>query len=188
MRLVHLVPVSLALFFSTAAYAQLFAEWASREDRFTVNFPGEPTRTESMYRTAKGEALEAHTYTADAPATSIQAGTYSVTMVDYTKSSDDAATAIEEAAAALRTKGTVKYEAAENVDQMRTRRMTVETADSRRILAEILMSNEKRLYIVAANTPMTVPPPAQFQASIQILDENGVRIRYRTVGSEERVR
>jgi len=31
-------------------------------------------------------------------------------------------------------------------------------------------------------------PPAQFQASIEILDTEGKRIRYRTVGSTERVR
>jgi hypothetical protein len=41
---------------------------------------------------------------------------------------------------------------------------------------------------VDGDTPTSVPPPAQFQASVQILDENGVRIRYRSVGSTERVR
>jgi hypothetical protein len=50
------------------------------------------------------------------------------------------------------------------------------------------MSNEKRLYIVEANTALSAPPPAQFQASVQILDEDGTRIRYKTVGSTERVR
>ena len=66
--------------------------------------------------------------------------------------------------------------------------MTMETPDNRRLLAEILMSAEKRLYIVQATTSLIVPPPAQFQASVQILDEDGIRIRYKTVGSTERVR
>lgn len=71
---------------------------------------------------------------------------------------------------------------------MRSWRLTLETANNRRILTEILVSAEKRLYIVEANTPINVPPPAQFQASVQILDADGVRIRYKTVGSSERVR
>src|SRR5262249_6235622 len=36
------------------------------------------------------------------------------------------------------------------------------------------------LYIAEAETDVNTPPPAQFQASIQILDANGVRIRTRT--------
>jgi hypothetical protein len=40
------------------------------------------------------------------------------------------------------------------------------------------MSNDKRLYISEAETAMTAPPPAQYQASIQVLDDEGVRIRY----------
>ena len=89
---------------------------------------------------------------------------------------------------AARTKGTVKYDEENNIDQMRSWRLTLETANNRRILTEILVSAEKRLYIVEANTPINVPPPAQFQASVQILDADGVRIRYKTVGSSERVR
>jgi hypothetical protein len=110
-----------------------------------------------------------------------------VTVVDYKSAPDEAATAIQEAASAVRAKGTPKYDAAGNIDQMASWRMTIET-DKRRILAEILMSAEKRLYIVEANTPLNVAPPAQFQASVQILDEDGIRIRYKTVGSAERVR
>ncbi len=59
--------------------------------------------------------------------------------------------------------------------------MTVETADKRRILSEILVHGT-RLYIVQADTAMNIPPPAQFQASVQILDENGTRIRYNADG------
>jgi hypothetical protein len=40
------------------------------------------------------------------------------------------------------------------------------------------MSNDKRLYISEAQTALNAPPPAQYQASIQVLDDDGVRIRY----------
>ena len=161
---------------------------SDRENRFTVNFPGDPTKAEIQYKTAKGTALPARIFTAEADPRSRSAGTYSVTVVDYMSAPGEMASAIEEAAAAIRAKGVVKYNEANNIDQMASWRLTIETPDNRRILAEILMSAEKRLYIVQANTPVNVPPPAQFQASVQILDEEGVRIRYKTVGSSERVR
>jgi hypothetical protein len=188
MRILNLIPVVLTLFISATAHAQNWSEWADRENRFTVNFPGDPTKTEAPYKTRKGTALTARIFTAQADPASRQAGIYSVTVVDYSSAPDEAATAIEEAASTIRAMGTVKYNEANNVDQMASWRLTIETPDMRRILAEVLMSNEKRLYIVQANTSLRVPPPAQFQASVQILDEEGVRIRYKTVGSTERVR
>ena len=188
MRSLSLIPAMLALFFSTAAYSQVWSEWADRENRFTVNFPGDPDKKEAPYKTAKGTNLTARVFTAEADPKSRSAGTYSVTVVDYRSAPEEAASAIQEAAATIRAKGAPKYDAANNIDQMASWRMTIETADKRRILAEILMSNEKRLYIVEANTALSAPPPAQFQASVQILDEDGVRIRYKTVGSTERVR
>jgi type IV secretory pathway VirJ component len=188
MRFLTLVSATLALFVANAAQAQTWAEWPSRDDRFVVNFPGEPARTEMQYKTAKGTTLPAHVYTAEADPKSRSAGTYSVTVVDYNSAPDELAIAIADAAKVARTKGNVKYDEENNIDQMRSWRLTVETATNRRILSEILVSAEKRLYIVEANTPINVPPPAQFQASVQILDADGVRIRYRTVGSSERVR
>ncbi|HXJ03426.1 MAG TPA: hypothetical protein VNH44_19555 [Micropepsaceae bacterium] len=188
MRRLFLIPAVLALFVSATAHAQVWSEWADRENRFTVNFPGDPTKTEMPYKTAKGTALTARVFTAEADPQSRQAGTYSVTVVDYKSAPDEQATAMQEAAAAIRTKGKVKYDEANNIDQMASWRLTIETPDNHRLLAEVLMSAEKRLYIVQAVTPMNVPPPAQFQASLQVLDEDGTRIRYKTVGSSERVR
>jgi len=57
--------------------------------------------------------------------------------------------------------------------------LTVKTPTTR-ILTEILVAANNRLYITEAETALNVPPPAQFQASLQILDEKGVRIRERT--------
>ena len=188
MRFLSLIPAVLALFFSATAQAQVWSEWSDRENRFTVNFPGDPVKTEVPYKTAKGTTLPSRIFTAEADPKSRLAGTYSVTVVDYMSAPADAATAIAEAASAIRAKGVVKYDEANNIDQMASWRLTIETPDNRRLLAEILMSAEKRLYIVQAITSLKVPPPAQFQASVQILDEEGVRIRYKSVGSTERVR
>src|SRR5262249_35147701 len=91
------------------------------------------------------------------------------------------ATAIDEAAAVIRKEGTPKYDERGNIDRIKSQRMTVDTADGNRIMAEILTQNN-RLYIVEAKVSQKVPPPAQFQASVQILDTDGTRIRYQQDG------
>jgi hypothetical protein len=184
MRLTSFFAAALISSLSGAAWSQ--TEWSNRDDRFVVNFPAEPARQDMPYKTAKGTNLTAHVYTAQAPATSIQAGTYSVTVVDYGSASGELATAIAEASDAIRAKGMAKYDEPGAIDQIKSQRLTIETADKRRIFAEVLAEGG-RLYIVQANTALNVPPPAQFQASIQILDDKGMRIRYRRLGSTERV-
>jgi hypothetical protein len=118
-------------------------------------------------------------FTAIAPAGSRLAGKYSVTVVDYSNAKGEITSAVEEARTAIKAKGTVKYDDLNNVDLHLTRRLTVETANSR-LLAEILFAANNRLYITQAETALNVPPPAIFQASLQILDDTGTRIRTRT--------
>jgi hypothetical protein len=63
------------------------------------------------------------------------------------------------------------------LDNHRSWRQTVETANER-ILTEILVARNNRLYMSESRTGINAPVPAQFQASLQILDEKGARIRY----------
>lgn len=176
MRFVSLIPALAALFISGAACAQSFTEYVNRGDFFTVNFPGDPTEEAITYKTAKGTSLPGHVYTAkDAR------GTYSITVVDYSKATGEIGTAMEEARESMRAKGTAKYDAVNMLDNHRSWRMTVETPNQRVILAEIVVAANNRLYLSQAETALHAAPPAQFQASLQILDENGVRIRYKVV-------
>jgi hypothetical protein len=181
MRFVSLAPALVALFLANSANAQEWGEYVNRQEFFTVNFPGEPTMTQVPYTTAKGTKLTAHVFTAAAAANSILAGTYSMTVVDYASAPAELGTAIAEAAKSAREKGTAKYDEPGNVDRIKTQRMTIETKDNHRIMSEILVQGT-RLYIVQADTAINVPPPAQFQASVQILDEKGERIRYNADG------
>jgi uncharacterized glyoxalase superfamily protein PhnB len=177
MRIVKLICAAVAaLFISGAAHAQVWEEYVNRGDFFAVNFPGEPTRTDIVYKTAKGTSLQGHVYTAQD-----SRGRYSITVVDYNSAADELANAIDEAAVAMRAKGKPTYDAVNMLDMHRSWRMTVETPAKRRILAEILVSGDKRLYISDADTALNVPPPAQFSVSLQILDKDGLRIRYRQV-------
>ena len=97
-------------------------------------------------------------------------------MVDYNSAKGELGTAIEEAAARFRSVGKLTYDAVNMLDNHRSWRQTVETANER-ILTEILVAQNNRLYISEAATALNAPPPAQFQASLQILDANGQRIR-----------
>jgi hypothetical protein len=179
MRFVSLIPAIAALFLSSAASAQVWEEYVNRDDFFQVNMPGEPMMTEMPYRTVKGTNLTAHVYTATADPNSITAGTYRVTVVDYSSAQGELGDAIEQARQAILAKGMVKYDDINNLDFHRSRRITVEDSN-KRILGEILISATNRLYIVEGETPISVPPAAQFQASLQILNNEGVRIRERT--------
>jgi hypothetical protein len=179
MRRVSLIPAIVAVFLSSAASAQVWEEYVNRDNNFQVNMPGEPAMTEVPYRTVKGTNLTARVFTAAADPNSITAGTYRVTVIDYSNAQNELGDAMEQARQAILAKGTVKYDDLNNLDFHRSRRITVENANTR-ILAEILISARNRLYIVEGETPLSVPPAAQFQASLQILNDEGVRIRERT--------
>jgi hypothetical protein len=56
---------------------------------------------------------------------------------------------------------------------------TVETPTTR-ILASTLIAANNRLYVTEGENALNNPPPAQFHVSLQILNEEGVRIRQLT--------
>jgi hypothetical protein len=182
MRIVPIGLAVLSLFVSGFAFAQAWDIYTNRENFFTLNLPAEPTETSAPYKTDKGTNLTMKTFTAQAPAGTLLAGTYALHVVDYASATGELGTAIEEAAKKFRARGTVKYEGVNMLDNHRSWRQTVETANQR-ILTEILVAKNNRLYISEATTAINAPVPAQFQASLQILDENGVRIRYARVES-----
>jgi hypothetical protein len=178
MRFASLVASLLLVGFSNSAMAQAeWAEFVDRTDHFTVNFPGDPKVDTITYKTAKGTSLPAHIYTAQD-----SRGLYKITVVDYRSAPMENATAVAEAADVVRAKGEVKYDAQENLDRIKSQRISlIEPGGERRTLAEILTEGG-RLYISEASVGVKAPPPAQFQASLQVLDDEGVRIRYNPDG------
>ena len=78
MRLIPLISAAFVLSVSGPSFAQEWIEFASREDRFTCNFPSQPKVTETTYRSEYGADLPARVYSA----TQGQSR-YSVTVVDY---------------------------------------------------------------------------------------------------------
>ena len=49
---------------ATSAFAQEWAEFVSRDDRFTANFPGTPQVTQTTYKSQFGADLPARVYSA----------------------------------------------------------------------------------------------------------------------------
>src|SRR6267154_6132424 len=78
MRLTPLISTALVLFVPGSLFAQEWVEFASREDRFTCNFPTQPKITETKYLSQHEADLPARIYSA----TQGQSR-YSVTVVDY---------------------------------------------------------------------------------------------------------
>ncbi len=184
MRLASIIPAVLAVLFSSPVYAQAWEEFTDRQEHFTVNFPGDPKVESITYKSEKGASLPAKVYTAKDP----RGGEYKLTVVNYASDPTEAGTAIAQAAKAIRSKGDVRFDGLEHTNNMKSQRVSVVLPGSGRFLLSETLMNEGRLYIMEANTAPNVPPPAQFQASLQVLDDAGVAIRYKNPESTERAR
>jgi hypothetical protein len=182
MRFVSLIPAALVLTFAVPAYAQSWDEYTDREQHFTVNFPGQPKVESITHKTAKGTAFPGKVYTAK----DARGGEYKITVVTYGDSPEIRA-ATSEAGNTERAKGDVRYDAVEHQNNMMSQRVSVAMPNGRFLLAEAL-TDHGRLFIMEADTPPKMPPPSQFQASLQVLDDNGVTIRYKNPESDVRVR
>src|SRR5262249_410325 len=95
MRLVNLI-AAVAVLFSSPASAQNLDTYSNRENFFSINLPEDPAISTVPYKTLKGTNLEAHMFTAKAPADSILAGTYAITVVDYSNAKDELSMAVEQ--------------------------------------------------------------------------------------------
>src|SRR5260370_32086264 len=78
MRIMPLISATLALSISGPLFAQEWVEFASREDRFTCNFPTQQKITETTYRSQHEADLPSRVYSA----TQGQSR-YSLTVVDF---------------------------------------------------------------------------------------------------------
>ena len=141
MRFASFLAAALALAIAGPASAQSWEEYTNREDHFTVNFPGEPAVEKITYKTEKGTSLPGNVYTAK----DARGGAYKVTVINYTSAPAEEATAVEEAAKMLRTKGTIKYDGTEHQNNMRSQRISLALPNGRFLLAEALMDRANHL-------------------------------------------
>ncbi|MGH9197650.1 MAG: hypothetical protein ACRD1T_18140 [Acidimicrobiia bacterium] len=203
MRLTPLIPAALLLLMSGASFAQGWIEYHSREDFFSVNFPGQPTVRDITYASEYGLTLpgRVHSYV-DGP------NRYSVTAVDYSNAeklhaerqkkcqaaggdgdqcgnpgrADVRGSIVHATSSFLQRNAKITHYANYNADLVEGHRLQLTNADGSRTFAVIHL-HDYRLYILEGTVPAGVPPPALFQQSLGFLDKEGKRIRYETTYS-----
>ena len=62
LKIIILLPFTLSLLLSGAAYSQGWIKYENLEDQFVVNFPGDPEVIESDYVTESGATIPARIY------------------------------------------------------------------------------------------------------------------------------
>jgi hypothetical protein len=204
MRLTTLSSIALVFSVSGPVFAQEWIEFASREDRFTCNFPVQPKITETTYRSQHEADLPARIYSA-----AQGQSRYSVTVVDFnqaqrilTEKAKSCPVGAEpclggpgdEGHWKMDIRGAVDYASWQlmkrdvkltlfvwaTVDQVEGRELQLtNNADKSRTFAGIFM-HENKLYIIEGTVPPGYPEPALFQQSLGWLDENGVGLRYQS--------
>lgn len=203
MRLTAVIPAALLLVVSSPGFGQEWAEYNSRQDFFSVNFPAEPTIREMTYESEYGLTLPGRVYSVE-DAT----GKYSVMAIDYSTAEKlhaqrqaackaaggdgdscnnpgraDVRGAIVHGSWSFITRGSeVTHFALYNADLVEGIRLQLLNKDGSRTFAVIHMHGY-RLYIVEGTVPKGLPPPALFQQSFGFLDREGKRIRYATTYS-----
>lgn len=183
MRIVSTLTLFILLTVPSAAFAQDWINYFDYEERFSVNLPGEPAIEDTMVVSLRDATYPAKIYRADDGVSS-----YMVKVVDYTEAGTLGEVrgsiaweawhyrmAVEEAG------GKITYDGYAVIDGVQGHQLQITNADMSRTFIEIHLLLG-RLYVLEATTPAGYPLPMLFQASLQMLDENGERLRFDTDG------
>jgi hypothetical protein len=195
MPVVRLIPAALiCVLISTAASAQEWIDFTSREDRFTVNMPGQPKVEKIEWPSEYGLVFPGRVYTAMRGAEK-----YSITVIDYNDAEKrynekphppsfrqaeywmmDIQGSIQYAATKLyRMKPGVKvtHDAWHYIDLVEGHQLNLTNPDGTRTFVSIYL-HENRLYILDGTVPANGPEPGLFTQSLSFLDAEGKRVRY----------
>lgn len=203
MRLIRAVAAVFILSIPGAAFAQEWTEFASREDRFTSNFPGQPKVIETTWTSEYGAVLPSRVYSAE-----VGPSRYSMTVVDYrdveriltekSKSCPPGAETCRGGGGAtgagywkIDLQGALDYATWKflqrdaklthfmwnMMDLVGGRQLQLTNSDKSRTFVSIYMHYNK-LYVMEATVPAGYPEPGLFQQSLGWLNEQGNSIRY----------
>ena len=191
---VRLLLVAVILGQSAPARAQEWTDFLSQEDRFSINFPGQPKVDTITWVSEFGMNLPGRVYTA-----SRGQEQYSITVVDYSGAEKqyystpktasfqgagywriDIMASIQYAATKLyryRPGARVTYDAWHHIDRVSGQQVNLVNPDKTVTFASIYL-HENRLYILEGTVPAGAPDPGLFTQSISFLDAGGKRVRY----------
>ena len=207
MRLITVVAVASLLLTAAPGAAQEWTEFASQEDRFTCNFPGQPEVTETTWVSEFGAELPARVYAAE-----VGPSSYTVTVADYdhverilTERAGNCPPGAERCSGGGSTgegywrhdlRGAMLYatwtflqrgaEATHlgynSLDRVEGYQLHLTNPDRSRTFVSIYM-HENKLYVAEGTVPRGYPEPALFQQSLGWLDEDGNGLRYESAYS-----
>ena len=199
-RSAWILVLSISLGMGTAG-AQGWHQYTSTVDRFRIYTPGEFQLEDTSFASEYGATFPAHLYSYEDGG-----NRFTVTVVDYTDSlrihterarteadyllywEVDVRASIAYAAANLRSRGgEVAYDAYHYIDRVEGHQLHIDNDDGTRTYAAIYL-HDSHLFIVEATVTPAMPPPGQFQQTLEFLDANGDRIRYRNVAESIKVR
>ena len=204
MRLIPLMSSALVLAMSGTSFAQEWVEFVSRDDRFTITFPGQPTVTETTWTSQFSAILPARIYSGTQGS-----GRYSVTVVDYNPIErllsersrslpaldlavhaygpgywkTDVRSAVVYAMSKFLERDAKITSVLPNFSDLVAELLVhlTNNADQSRTFASIYM-HENRLVITEATVPKDAPPPLIFQQSLGWLDQDGTtKLRYQFI-------
>jgi hypothetical protein len=184
-------------------FAQEWEEYVSRQDGFSINFPGKPRVSETTWKTQLGYTMPARVYSAERGQER-----YSVMVVDYSSleqqgierwkacppgnsqcrdggptigpgywKQDERGALIYAVKKFLRPPYEMTDYAWDWQDMVEGHSLQLNSADGRRTLVYVAM-HERKLYILEGSVPEGQPEPGLFQQSLGWLDKDGNRIRY----------
>jgi hypothetical protein len=202
MRVMRLIPAALILIFLSAdVSAQEWIDFTSREDRFTVNMPGQPKVETIEWPSEYGLVFPGRVYRAMRGAER-----YSITVIDYNDAEKryaakphppsfrqaeywmmDIQGSIQYAATKLyRFKPGVKvtHDAWHYIDLVEGHQLNLTNPDTTRTFVAIYL-HENRLYILDGTVPANGPEPGLFTQSLSFLDAEGKRVRYDQIYSNK---
>jgi hypothetical protein len=173
MRLIAAVVAALSLTFSSPAQAQSWVSYVSMEDHFAHWFPHEPTVEPFEWTDEADMAVPGRKYTAER-----NGSTYTLYAMDYSNSAFSAMRgSVAHWATHYRQMGEVTYDAYAQIDRIEGHQLQITLEGGRKIYFAAFIEGP-RLYVLDANIAPRAAPPIQFQQSLQLLDESGLRIRY----------
>jgi hypothetical protein len=194
--------LALVLSLPGIAAAQEWGEYVSRQDGFSINFPGQPRIEETTWLSQLGYTLPARVYSAER-----SQERFSVTVVDYSSleqqgiarwkacppgnsqcrdggptigpgywKHDERGAMVFAVAKYLKRPFKVTDYAWDWQDMVEGHTLQL-MGEGRRTLVYIAM-HDRRLYVLEASAPEERPEPGLFTQSMGYLDEDGKRIRY----------
>jgi hypothetical protein len=199
------VLAALILAMPMPAFAQEWTEFVSKQDYFSVSFPGQPAVREITYPTEYRITLPGRLYAVDG-----KRGRFSVTVVDYRDAMkihearnkkcvadggdgdqcqddwpEEMRGVLVYASWNFMKRDGVKltHYAHYNSDRVEGHEVHLTNADGSRTFAVAHM-HEDRLYILEATVPRGAPPPGIFQISLRFLDKEWRPVRYEWVGTQ----